>query len=65
MRTSLLLLVLVCTYSFSQTKTYDIVNLDMNNSNSQYGLAFYQNDKVFFSAPILDYRNIKQSIGVE
>ena len=32
----------------------------MNNSNSQYGLAFYQNDKVFFSAPILDYRNIKR-----
>lgn len=53
-------MVLVCTYSFSQTKTYDIVNLDMNNGNSHYGLAFYQNNKVFFSAPILDYRNIKR-----
>ena len=55
-----MLLVLVCTYSFSQTNSYDIVNLDMNNSNSHYGLAFYQNSKVFFSAPILDFRNIKR-----
>ncbi len=57
---SLLLLVFVGTYGYSQTKTYDIVNLDMNNSNSHYGLFFYQNNKVFFSAPILDYRNIKR-----
>lgn len=60
MKKSLLLLVLVCTYSFSQTDTYNIVNLDMNNGNSHYGLAFCENNKVFFSAPILDYRNIKR-----
>lgn len=57
---SLLLIVFICTYCFSQTKTYDIVNLEMNNSNSHYGLTFYQNDKVFFSAPILDYQNLKR-----
>lgn len=51
---------LVCTYGLSQTTTYDIVNLDMNNNNSHYGLAFYKNNKVFFSAPILDFRNVKR-----
>lgn len=60
MKNSLVLLVLFYTYSFSQTKTFEIVNLDLNNSNSHYGLFFYQENKVFFSAPILDYRNIKR-----
>lgn len=60
LKKSLMVLVLICTYSFSQNKTYEIVNLDFNNYNSHFGLTFNNNNKVFFSAPILDHRNIKR-----
>lgn len=60
MKKSLTLLIfLVVMFGFAQNQTYDIVNLSMNNHNSHYGLSFF-NEKVFFSAPILDHRNIKR-----
>lgn len=57
---TLFLFVLIARIGFSQDKYYDIENLKLNTASSHYGVVLAQNDKVFFSAPILDYKNIKR-----
>jgi len=51
---------LVTTSVFSQIESYNIVNLDMNTSNSHYGLTLSRNSKVYFSSPELNKANLNR-----
>ena len=42
------------TISFSQKKKYEIKNIKLNDDKSQYGLMYYQNNKVYFTAYTLN-----------
>jgi len=59
MKQILFLFIFLTINSFSQTETYEISNLDINDSNSHYGLVLYQNNKVFFSSPIMNKENLR------
>jgi len=54
------LFILTSFFSFSQTKVYDIENLKLNTSSSHYGVVLTNNNTVYFSAPILNYKNIQR-----
>ncbi len=60
MKKTMFLFLLVSSLGYSQKETYNIVNLDINNSNSHYGLMFYNNNDVYFSAPVLDSKNLQR-----
>lgn len=54
------LLLLVATSILAQEDAYSIVNLKMNTGNSHYGLSLSQNNKVYFSSPVLDKVNLQR-----
>jgi hypothetical protein len=52
---SSVVLVFMLNYGFSQT--YTVKNLEINDDKSQYGVVFYQNNKVYYTSYMLDDRN--------
>jgi len=50
--------------SFSQSKTYDVINLKINNEKPHFALSQYENDKVIFTSYLLTKSGkIKLSAG--
>lgn len=50
------------TASFAQRARYEIKNLKMNDDKSQYGLMYYKDDKVYFTAyTISDFGTIQKN----
>lgn len=54
------LLLLAATFVTAQKEAYTIVNLKMNTTDSHYGLALSQSDKVYFSSPVLGQVNLQR-----
>lgn len=57
---AIFLLLFISTSVFSQNEAYTIVNLEMNTSNSHYGLVLAPNNKVYFSSPELNSINLNR-----